>query len=133
MWQQICLTNTENISSLLGKYIDSLQDIKDKIDKGDGDSIISFFKDAREYRESFIDSSGGPIKKVYTIHIDIADQPGVLATVATLLAVHNINIKNIGIIHNREYQSGSLQIEFGDEHDQLESIALLKSHGYIVN
>lgn len=133
MWQQICLTNTENISSLLGEYIDSLQDIKDKIDKGDGDSIISFFKDAREYRESFIDSSGGPIKKVYTIHIDIADQPGVLATVATLLAVHNINIKNIGIIHNREYQSGSLQIEFGDEHDQLESIALLKSHGYIVN
>lgn len=133
MWQQICLTNTQNISALLGKYIDSLSEIKEQIDKGEGDSIIRFFKDAREYRESFIDSSGGPIKKVYTVHIDIADQPGVLATVATLLAVHNINIKNIGIMHNREYQSGSLQIEFNDEHDQLEAIALLKSHGYTVS
>ena len=133
MWQQICLTNTDNISKLLGNYIDSLNQIKEKIDKGEGDSIIRFFNDAREYRESFIDSSGGPIKKAYTVHIDIADQPGVLATVATLLAVHNINIKNIGIMHNREYQSGSLQIEFNDEHDQLESIALLKSHGYVVS
>lgn len=133
MWQQICLTNTENISKLLGNYIDSLIKIKEQIDSKEADSIIRFFKDAREYRESFIDSSGGPIKKIYNIHIDIADQPGVLATVATLLAVHNINIKNIGIMHNREYQSGSLQIEFNDEHDQLESIALLKSHGYTVS
>ena len=133
MWQQICLTNTKNISELLGNYIDSLNKIKEQIDNGEGDSIIRFFNDARVYRESFIDSSGGPIKKAYNVHIDIADQPGVLATVATLLAVHNINIKNIGIMHNREYQSGSLQIEFNDEHDQLESIALLKSHGYIVS
>ena len=133
MWQQICLTNTDNISKLLGNYIDSLNQIKEQIDNGEGDSIIRFFNDARVYRESFIDSSGGPIKKAYNVHIDIADQPGVLATVATLLAVHNINIKNIGIMHNREYQSGSLQIEFNDEHDQLESIALLKSHGYIVS
>lgn len=133
MWQQICLTNTKNISELLGNYIDSLNKIKEQIDNGEGDSIIRFFNDARVYRESFIDSSGGPIKKAYNVHIDIADQPGVLATVATLLAVHNINIKNIGIMHNREYQSGSLQIEFNDEHDQLESVALLKSHGYIVS
>ncbi len=133
MWQQICLTNTKNISELLGNYIDSLNKIKEQIDNGEGDSIIRFFNDARVYRESFIDSSGGPIKKAYNVHIDIADQPGVLATVATLLAVHNINIKNIGIMHNREYQSGSLQIEFNNEHDQLESIALLKSHGYIVS
>ena len=133
MWQQICLTNTQNISKLLGDYIDSLIKIKEQIDSKEGDSIIRFFNEAREYRESFIESSGGPIKKVYTVHIDIADQPGVLATVATLLAHHDINIKNIGIIHNREYQSGSLQIELSNEHDQLESIALLKSHGYSIS
>lgn len=133
MWQQICLTNRENISKLLGQYITALEEIKGRIDEQDADALIEFFKCAREYRESFIESSGGPIKKIYTVHVDIADQPGMLAAVATLLAVHQINIKNIGITHNREYESGSLRIEFNQENEQLEACALLKSHGYSLN
>ncbi len=130
MWQQICLTNNENISDLLGKYIDSLKDIKKAIDSKDEEKIINFFDSARNYRESFIDASSGPIKKMFELHVDIADKPGNIAAVATLLSENNINIKNIGIVHNREYERGSLHIELNDDESVINASKLLEANGY---
>ena len=130
MWKQICMTNSYNISDLLGSYIDSLMDIKLAIDEKDEDKIMNFFESAREYRESFIDTSSGPIKKVFTIHVEIDDRPGNLAKVATLLSDNMINIKNIGIVHNREYERGTLRIEFHSSEDQLKAKELLTVSGY---
>ena len=130
MWKQICMTNSYNISDLLGSYIDSLMDIKLAIDEKDEDKIMNFFESAREYRESFIDTSSGPIKKVFTIHVEIDDKPGNLAKVATLLSDNMINIKNIGIVHNREYERGTLRIEFHSSEDQLKAKELLTVSGY---
>ena len=130
MWKQICMTNSYNISDLLGSYIDSLMDIKLAIDEKDEDKIMNFFESARQYRESFIDTSSGPIKKVFTIHVEIDDKPGNLAKVATLLSDNLINIKNIGIVHNREYERGTLRIEFHSSEDQLKAKELLTVSGY---
>ncbi|MBQ8597320.1 MAG: prephenate dehydrogenase, partial [Lachnospiraceae bacterium] len=106
MWQQICLTNGENISVLLGDYIQSLIKVKEEIDSKQSDHLYNFFDDARSYRDSFIDAPSGPIKKIFSINIEIADEPGALAAIATILALHQISIKNIGIVHNREQQDG---------------------------
>lgn len=114
MWQQICLTNTANLSMLLEDYIIALKAIKEKLDAKDGVSLREFFDSARVYRDSFNVTSSGPIKRRFVVHIDIADKAGSLAYVATLLADHKISIKNIGIAHNREAESGVLQIEFYD-------------------
>jgi prephenate dehydrogenase len=65
--------------------------------------------------------------------VDIADQPGMLAAVATLLAVHSINIRNIGIVHNREYERGTMRIEFHEEKDISVATHLLQMHGYVVS
>ena len=130
MWKQICMTNSYNISDLLGSYIDSLMDIKLAIDEKNEDKIMNFFESAREYRESFMDISSGPIKKVFTIHVEIDDKPGNLAKVATLLSDNMINIKNIGIVHNREYERGTLRIEFHSSEDQLKAKELLTVSGY---
>ena len=46
--------------------------------------------------------------------MDIADEAGGIATIATILAMEKISIKNIGIIHNREFEEGVLKIEFYD-------------------
>jgi prephenate dehydrogenase len=133
MWQQICNTNADNISELLGKYIDSLYDIKLAIDEHDEDKILDFFSSARTYRESFIETSSGPIQKTYVMHVEIDDQPGRLASVAVLLSQNNINIKNIGIVHNREYERGTLRIELHDKAGLDQAIATLSSNDYIVS
>lgn len=133
MWQQICLTNKENLSSLLECYIKMLFDIKKEIDSGNQEAIYRFFDSARQYRDSFINASSGPIKKVFSLNIDIADKPGAIAAVATMMAEHNISIKNIGIVHNREYEEGAMQIEFYEESGMISATALLAENGYSIH
>lgn len=132
MWQQICLTNTDNIISLLDDYIDALRLIREKLDSKCADSLYDFFNEARLYRDSFIEASSGPIKKSYSITIDIADETGALASIATILALNHISIKNIGIVHNREREEGALRIEFYAEDDIQSASDLLKSRGYTI-
>ncbi len=132
MWQQICTTNSDNISELLSKYIDSLYDIKLAIDEHDTEKLLDFFSSARTYRESFIESSSGPIQKTFVLHVEIDDQPGRLAAVAVLLSDHTVNIKNIGIVHNREYERGTLRIEFHGDSDLKKAAMLLSESGYVV-
>lgn len=130
MWQQICLTNTVNISKLLQDFIDSLQQIREKLDAQDPDSLYQFFDSARIYRDSFIDTGSGPIKKTPAIRVEISDQAGSLASVAALLAQNAISIKNIGITHNREAEEGVLHIEFYEDSSIAKAVSVLAANGY---
>ncbi len=133
MWQQICLTNTENISALLQDYITSLTQIKKDLDARKEDALYTLFDEARIYRDSFIDASSGPIKCSYVLTIDIADQAGSLAAITTILAVNGINIKNIGITHNREQEYGALRLEFYDEKAMNKAKELLTQRSYTIH
>ncbi len=132
MWQQICLTNRDNISALLKKYIEALTKIAAEIDAGSGDTLYSFFDSAREYRESFINASSGPIKIEHVLTLDIADRPGSIAAIASLLAAHNVSIKNIGINHNRELAEGALRIEFHEKEAVEKAVCALTAQGYAI-
>lgn len=132
MWQQISLENQRNISILLKDYIHSLSTIQENLIKKDQTKLYQLFDDARTYRDSFIDASSGPIKKLHLIYVDIPDEPGVIATIATILAFHSISLKNIGIVHNREFEEGVLRIEFYNEDSAKDSVKLLEIKGYIV-
>lgn len=132
MWQQICLSNPENISVLLADYIDTLCRIKNQIDSRDDTEIYDFFNNARIYRDSFMEASSGPIKKAFSIQVDIADEPGAIASIATMLALNGISIKNIGIVHNRELEEGVLRIEFYAEDGMLSAVSILKNRGYTI-
>jgi prephenate dehydrogenase len=133
MWQQICLANTDNIIKLLDDYIDALKEVRNRLECRDADALYGFFSKARVYRDSFINTSSGPIKKDYSINIDIADEPGALASIATMLALNNISIKNIGIVHNREYEGGVLRIEFYEESSIEKAKNILEGKGYTVH
>ncbi len=132
MWQQICLTNTNNILSLLDDYIKALNAVKEQLQQKDADALFVFFQNARNYRESFIDASSGPIKKSYSIRVDIRDEAGALASIATILALNNISIKNIGIVHNRELEEGALRIEFYEDNAIEKAAEILAAKGYTV-
>lgn len=132
MWEHICMTNRDNILSLLDSYMESLQDIKRRIAARDARGTYEFFEAARSYRESFVDGSGGPIKKSYIFYVDIPDEPGALATIVSLLAFQQINLKNIGITHNREVAEGSLLIEVWEEDEIVRAKEVLSAKGYVV-
>lgn len=53
MWQNICLSNREQLVCLLDSYIKKLREIRSYIDAADGAQILSFLQSAKEYRDSF--------------------------------------------------------------------------------
>ncbi len=54
MWQQICMTNKDNIVKLMDKYIDELKNVRDLIDKEDGEKLYNIFDGSKKYRDSII-------------------------------------------------------------------------------
>lgn len=132
MWQSVCLTNTANIKKLLDDYISDLQTVQKELTNKSERELYDLFDSAKEYRDSFAAGSHGPIKKVYAIHVDIPDIPGSLAQTATILALHGLSIKNIGIMHSREFQEGALRIEFYDEATEQTAIEVLRKSHYTI-
>lgn len=132
MWQQVCLKNKENISHILGEFIRTLTEAKQAVDESAESTLYSMFESSRDYRNSMPEGSAGPIKKQSAVYCDIIDEAGGIATIATILASNMVNIKNIGIIHNREFEEGVLRIEFYDEDASGKAAKLLKKHRYIV-
>lgn len=127
MWEHICRSNQEQILILLQKYIDQLDGISKDIREKDFQKIYDLFETAGAYRNSLNDKASGPIQKTFQLYLDVPDEAGAIARVATLLAAHNISIKNIGITHNREHSEGVLYIVFYDELSLQAAIPVLQS------
>lgn len=133
MWQQICLTNRDNILTLLGRYIHDLEKAEDLIRDRDADGLYALFDTARRYRDTFNTAASGPIRQTFVLYINIADRPGVLAEVAGILAQENVNILNIGITHNREYADGVLRLELHNADGLRRAEEILHDRGYEVH
>lgn len=132
MWQEICLTNQKQILRLLDSFIDALEAIKKEVAIQNESELFRFFQSAKDYRDSFSLKSSGPIPKIFEVYCDLVDETGGIATLATILAKNHINIKNIGIIHNREFQDGVLHIEFYEEDALQKALVLLRDYHYTV-
>ncbi len=131
MWENICVANRDQIIELIDAYVAAIRRTRDTIAGGDADQIKEFFASAKEYRDSF-HISGGALHPVYQLFVDLIDEAGGIATIATTLATNMISIKNIGIIHNREFEQGVLQVEFYDRDSYDKAVALLGKHHYTV-
>ena len=59
-------------------------------------------------------------------------EPEARLAITTILAVNGINIKNIGITHNREQEYGALRLEFYDEASIEKAKELLNQRSYLI-
>lgn len=132
VWQHILLSNPHNIVNQLSLFQEKLENVKQAILEKNEKMLYDFFNDAKEYRNSLPDGGVGPIHQSYEIYVDVADQAGILAIVTTILGSHSISIKNIGIIHSREYEEGALKIAFYEETASLQAIKILEKYNFTV-
>ncbi len=132
MWEQICVYNHDNISSVMDEFIRLLTEARDHMNRQDGSYVNQMFRDSRDYRGSFSSTGKGALRKAHRIYCDVIDESGAIATIATILAVSGISIKNIGIVHNREFEEGVLNIEFYEAEAAVKAAAILRHHRYQV-
>ncbi|MGC6175583.1 prephenate dehydrogenase/arogenate dehydrogenase family protein [Lacrimispora sp. 38-1] len=130
MWEQICMTNHQNLSLILERYIASLNQILDQLNRKNGSYINQLFETSRDYRNSFSEKATGPIAPEYSFTVDMADEVGAISTLSVILAAKGISIRNIGINHNREHGEGTLRIAFYDRESMDEAWKQLERYHY---
>ncbi len=130
MWEQICMSNTSNIRTLLDRYIDSLKKISDSLAEHDGGAIYDLFDEAGTYRNTFANYQKGLEAPEYTFSIDVVDEPGAISVFSAILAARGINIKDMGLNYSRDENEGALRVSFYDSASRDMAWDLLESHNY---
>lgn len=133
MWESICMTNKKQILKLMDKYISSLSEVRNDIENSASQILLDKFQSAKDYRDSITLRNVKSYHQVYELFLDLADETGGIAIIASILAFKGISIKNIGIVHNREFEEGVLHIEFYDDKSVELATELLIEKNYIVH
>jgi len=129
LWEGILSQNKQFVLPTLKQYINLLQEAYDSVAESSQEEVKEIFAEAGKFRSSLSERKG-VLPTEYVLYADIKDETGAIAMFATLLAAHNISMKNIGIVHNRSYERGVLRLEFYNK-DALESaFRVLSQHGY---
>ena len=131
MWRDISLSNKKHLTALTGKLICELNSFRSLLDEGASDSIESYFRNAKEFRDKLKPSHIPSLPAYCDLYVDIEDRPGIIGKITTLLGEHGINIKNLRIIHSREDEpEGCLVISFANPESVVKSKIILTSDGY---
>ena len=131
MWHHIFLSNKTALIKLLDIYKDELETFRSAIMKEDADEILKQWTRAKDYRDS-ITIPDNAMLRFFELYCDIDDKPGTLVGVLQLLANADISVKNIDIIHNREFEPGVLRIEFYNEDSMKKAQTILTHNNYYV-
>jgi len=130
MWEAISLSNRSCILEVLDAYIAKLQDMRRMVQEEDGMGIYHAFETSGEYRNSLPPRGGITAESSFELFADLKDESGAIARLAGVLAAAGISLKNIGILHSREFADGVLHMDFYDRRSQDAAVGELEAHGY---
>lgn len=132
MWRDILLSNRESVLELLEDWAREVEAIRSAVKDRDARAIEAFFRKAKESREGLPEGRKGVLPPVYECTVDVPDIPGEIARVAQLLGEKKINLRNIGVMENREDRAGVLRLVFDNEEELKKAVACLRVSGYQV-
>jgi prephenate dehydrogenase len=128
MWKDIIISNGSVVIDLLEKYKNIVDRLIESIRRSDSSEIYDFFRNAKDFRDSFSAAATGLIPKSYELIADVADEPGIIGRIATLLGNNDINIKNINVSNSREFEQGCLRITLADQENTDRAFGILTGY-----
>ena len=131
MWQHIFLSNKDAVLKLISDFKKELTQFENAIADADENEILDLWTKAKDYRDS-ITIPDSAHSRFFELYCDIDDKPGTLVGVLQLLANADISVKNIDIIHNREFEPGVLRIEFYNQDSLNKARTVLTHNNYYV-
>ncbi len=133
MWDQICMTNKKAINEVLDDFIGRLENLRNLINEGNSDALQALIRNTGDFRNSMDSRPLGAIKREYSVYVDLVDRPGAIAAVVNILSIHQINIKNLGVLYNREYEDNIFRIDFYEQAACDKAEQVLKVNNFIVS
>lgn len=129
IWRDILATNGKVMREALEKFIHMLRNTAARIGK---EEMAVLFDQAARTRSAIPRDSKGFIRPLWEILVVVEDRPGVIASIANVLARRQINIKDIEVIKVREDEGGSLRLAFSSLEVADQAIQLLSAEGFAV-
>ena len=133
MWEHICMTNRDAILNVLASFKAELEAFEETVINGDGATFNRLFSDAKNYRDSITVSGKKSINMIHELYTYIEDKQGTILPVLSLLNDAQISIKNMDIVHNREFEPGVLRLEFYKDEDLRAAGKVLEDNNYEVH
>ncbi|MCD6435502.1 MAG: prephenate dehydrogenase/arogenate dehydrogenase family protein [Clostridiales bacterium] len=127
IWSDILMNNTNEIVDSIDEFINGLEEFKNALQEKDIEKIKNQLFSAKKYRNKIPKHLHDSIEVEYTLFIDVKDKPGMISSATGLLAKHQINIKDIEIVHARENIPGVLKLGLYSKRDQLIARQLIES------
>jgi prephenate dehydrogenase len=133
IWRDICLSNREVLLDLLGGWIKETEHFIDVLRRGDADGLVDQFQSASRFRSSLPERRVGIAMTHHEFYVQVADEPGMIGRLTTLLGHEKINLRNVGILEKTPGGPGSLRMTFANEADMHRAKALFEKEQYIVH
>ena len=122
MWRDVTLQNRDELLRLFDRWHRKMDEVYEIIKRNDPEEVLSFFKEAKQYRDdlpsTYKGATQGALYMTFDLHIDIPDHPGSIAEVTQILADERISLTNIRIVETRTDVYGILVISFQKAEDR---------------
>lgn len=126
-WESVLAANREQVLESLKKFRKHFDDVEALFKSGELEAV---WQRAYSFQRKLARERPGDWDSQSELTVIAPDRPGVLAAIAGLLAEHDINIRDIGVLHSRERQGGMLRVTLESLADSRNAIQILKLHGY---
>ena len=126
-WESVLAANHQQTLDALRKFRKHFDEIEAAFLSG---KLEEVWQRAYSFQRKLGRERPGDWDSQSELTVIVPDRPGVLAAIAGLLAEHEINIRDIGVLHSRERQGGMLRVTLESMADSRNAIQILKMHGY---
>ncbi len=135
MWFDIITQNRVHIKDSLDCLILNLQEIQRMFAEGKSFAdpsvyLSKWFNDAATERATISFAGKGFEHSIFDIVVTAPDKPGVLARLTTVLASHNLNIKDIEVLKVRENEGGTIRLGFDSPLTAARATAIIADLGF---
>lgn len=113
IWPDVCAENRDAILDVLDQLLGSLSDLRQVVATGDRAELLSRLGRARQARVN-LPAGVPPPDQMVELRVPIADRPGALASVTTLLGEMGVNIHGQDLVHSTEGDRGVLLLVIDD-------------------
>jgi prephenate dehydrogenase len=127
LWRDILGRNARNLKVAAEGFMAELKSLLELIER-DPDAFVGEVARARDVRRAMTEPEGLAAAEAYEVEVIIANKPGELARVTTILGQAQVNIENLEIVHG--VGQGVLMIEVAGEEAAQAAVAALRRAGY---
>lgn len=108
LWREIIVANSQALSPLLEKVVESLQDLLSNLT--DEAQVEDFIKGGNRGRSMIPGKHGGVARNYTFLPVVIEDKPGQLAALFDECAIAQVNVEDLAIEHSPEQYTGLITL-----------------------